>query len=220
MNMELRRLLSLMKLEADGGSGGGAGGDSGSGGDDNGGDKGTKTFTQEDLNRIGATEKNAGKLAALKALGFESEADAKAYLEKARKAEEDSMTEAEKIKKEKEDADKLASTEKARAEKLEQELLALKAGANPSTVSDLVLLVRNRMTDAVDFNAALELVKKEASFATLFSTPADNGSGNGTGGAGNPPRKVTTESLNGIGKRLAENKVAGAAKNTGYFSNN
>jgi hypothetical protein len=227
MNRDVQRLLSLLKLDAagagGGGTGGGAsGGDSGSqgggtGDEGNKGGAGDKAFTQEDLNRIAAKEKGEGKTAALKALGFEDEAAAKAWVDKQRKAEKDAMTESERIKAEKEESDKNANAEKTRATQLEQQLEALKEGANPKTVSDLVLLVRNRMSETVDFKAALTLVKKEQAFASFFGTSSGDGDGGGTGSTGNPPRKVTPESLNGIGKRLAESKST--ANKTSYFSN-
>ena len=71
-------------LEEDGkGGAGGTGGEPG-GGEPSGGaedqNKGQKTFTQEDLNRIAAQEKRQGANSILKALGFESEEKAKEYL--------------------------------------------------------------------------------------------------------------------------------------------
>lgn len=220
MDMYLRRLWQLMKLEGDGGSGGGEGG--GEGDEGNKGNKGgaDKTFTQDDLNRIATKEKGEGRTAALKELGFENVEDAKKWLETARKAEKDAMTETDRIKREKEEAEKASSAEKARADLLEQQVLAIQAGADPKTVADVVTLARNRITETVDFKAALEEVKKALPVMFLEGEEDDKKGNKGTGNPANPPRKpYTKEGVSGIGKRLAESKAAEQKKKNSYFTN-
>lgn len=202
------RLMNLMAFDGDDGGGSGGGG---TGGEE---DK-NKTFTQEDLNRIATKEKNEGKMSLLKAFGFENEDDAKSFIAKAKKSEQDSLTEAEKLKLAKEEADKIALSSNQKAILLEQKLEAIKGGVMASAVDDVIVLVNNRMNDKTDFAAALEVVKK--AYPAFFAE--DKGTG-GTGGAGNPARKGgSADGIQGMGKRLGEKKAASQskAKEVNYF---
>ena len=214
-----RRFLNLMMMSPD--DGGGAGGDGGAEGEKGGAKEGgDTTFTQEDLNRIGAKENAAGKSAALKALGFEDEKSAKAFLEAAKADADAKKTQSQKDQEERDLARKEAQEYKSKASLLEQRLEVIKKGANPKTVDDLVTLVRSRVNETVDFDTALEEVKKI--FPTFFEKDKEDGAPGGTGGAGSPPRKPAgKEDGKGIGQRLAGKKaLAPTDAGKEYFSKN
>lgn len=216
----MKNFEDLMKLDApdDGGGGTGSGDGDNKGGDDGkGGDPNKeKTFTQEDINRIAANEKAQGKKSVLKDLGFEDEDSAKKAFEDWKKFQDSQKTEAEKAKEEKDTALKEAQAAKERADMVEQKLEAIKAGATPTLVDDLIVLARIKMSDTVNFAQALEEVKK--TYPNFFGA---EGTGSGTGSPGNPARKQTgKDGVEGIGKRLAQGKSQPQGNKNPYFTNN
>lgn len=195
--------------DADGAGGGGEGGSNGSN------DSSNKTFTQEDVNRIAAREKQQGIAAALKALGFDTSEDAKKAIDAWRKAEEDQKTETQRANEAKEAAEKAKTDADNKASFAEHKFAVVEAGAKPSNAEDIVLLATAKMNDSTDFNAAVELVKK--AYPTLFESESDSKK-KGTGGASNPARKDSANDDNSIGKRLAEQRKSSNNKNP-YFKN-
>lgn len=187
--------------------------DGGGGGNDNGSE--SKTFSQEDVNRIAAREKQQGIAAALKALGFESTEDAKKAIENWRKSEDDKKTETQKANEAKEAAEKAKVDSDNRATFAEHKFAVVKAGAKPENAEDIVLLATAKMNDSTDFDAAVEVVKK--AYPTLFESESDSKK-KGTGGASNPARKDGANDDNSIGKRLAEQRKPSNNKNP-YFKN-
>ena len=108
MDNLLRRFGNLLMMEEDGGAGG-----SGGTGDGDGNGNKDKTFTQEELNSIIASEKQKNQAAVYKHLGFESAEDAKAFIDKYKEEEDkkkDDLTkaneQAEALRKEKEAEEK------------------------------------------------------------------------------------------------------------------
>jgi len=227
----MERFKNLMKMAADDGGSGSGGADDkadnkaedkGTGEEGKGGDSDKdKTFTQEDLTRIAATEKAQGRKAALKDLGFESEEDAKKDLKAYQLYKQSLQTDKEKSDAIVKGALDTASAEKARADNVEQKLEAITAGALPTAIDDLVIIARAKMSDSVNFKQALEEVKKV--YPNFFGE--ENGANRGTGGSGNNPRTPAGKgSVEGIGKRLGQGKSAQSAQSEGnknpYFSKN
>lgn len=209
----LEKLLNLRMLEGDGG--GGTGGD-GTGGDGSGQkDDPPKTFTQEDLNRIAAQEKRQGASSILKALGFESEEEAKNYLESKRKEDEDKKGDLEKA----QEAEKAAKAEKkaaeAKAELLERKYKVVAMGVPSENVDDIVVLANAKVGDDKTFETALEDIKK--AYPTLFSNNNKGGKG-GTGSDGNPPGGGGGSPEKSMGKRLAEQRKSSQTKDDTYFT--
>lgn len=203
MNMnELRRLMNLKMMDADGNGGG---------------EPDPKEpvdepkFTQEQVNAITAAEKRKNIAGVYKGLGFESEEDAKAFIEKYREQEENNKSELEKANSTiaKLEAEKRA--EMANATDLEYRFKAMEEGCDPKSAKDIVVLAKAKMTDDKDFESALKEVKDQ--YPSMFNTV-----GGGTGGGGTTPRKKTETDLSGIGKRLAEQrKSSSTTKDNEYF---
>ena len=205
MNMnELRRLMNLKMMDADGNGGGDPNPEPKEPVDE-------PKFTQEQVNAITAAEKRKNIAGVYKGLGFESEEDAKAFIEKYREQEENNKSELEKANSTiaKLEAEKRA--EMANATDLEYRFKAMEEGCDPKSAKDIVVLAKAKMTDDKDFESALKEVKDQ--YPSMFNTV-----GGGTGGGGTTPRKKTETDLSGIGKRLAEQrKSSSTTKDNEYF---
>ena len=207
------RLLNLRMLEGDGGAGGGSGdGDNNppAGGNS---DDGAK-FTQEQVNGIIASEKRKNNAALLKDLGFENIEDAKSAIAEYNAAKDKQKDDTTKAQEKADQLQKEKDAESAKAIKLENKLTAINKGCDPKNADDVVTLAMAKVTDDVDFEAALEEVKKL--YPAMFES-SNNGS---TGHGGNPPRgRMTSGDTEGIGKRLAEQrKKDNSTKKNSYFN--
>lgn len=200
----LERLLSLRMFEGEGngGAGGGEPG-AGEGGDNN--NNPPKTFTQEDLNRIAAQEKRQGVSSILKALGFESEEDAKKYVDTKRKEDNDKKGDLEKAQEEKAAAEAAQKAAEKQTALIEKKYKVAAMGVPKDNIDDIVVLASAKESDDKTFDQALEEIKK--SYPMLFT----NGTG-GTGGSGNPPRGGKSGSEKSMGKRLAEQRKSSSTK--------
>ena len=186
---------------------GGSGGSGGTGGE--GGGTQTKTFTQEEVNRMLANEKRQGRQAALKALGLDpNDKDAdkkqKAMLDgKKTHAERDS------------EALKTAQTAQADAEAkataAEHKLAALTSGCKKEFLDEVIALASAKVNESTDFDAALKAVKEKCS--TFFEDKGDSGTG---GGQGHRRQKTDTKS-GALGSRLAQSVVSANPKENPYF---
>lgn len=177
-----------------------------------------KTFTQEDLNRIGAKEKAEGRRALLKELGIEDTEDARSAVASYVAAKEAQKTEAQKATERAQKAELEKATAVATATSYQQKFDALAADALPDTIDDLLTLVNRRVNDKTDFKAALEAVK--AGYPAFFKgdgTPAQKRV-IGTGGSANPPKG--TGSKTSVGERLAKSRLESAPKENPFFNKN
>ena len=197
------RLLNLMCLEASEGGGGGNN------------EEPPKTFTQEEVNRIVASEKHKNQNSVYKDLGFEDSETAKAFIEKYKAQEE---SEKDELTKAQEKAAELEAQKEAEAEKtkmVEYKFKVVEEGCDPKNAADIVTLVVSKMSDDKDFDDAFEDVKK--AYPSMFES--SNSSGGGTGSGGNPPRpNKKGGETSGLGKRLAEQRKNGSKK-TSFFQN-
>ena len=187
-------------LEADGVSGGTEGNSDVT---STGTESSSKTFTQEDLNRIVVREKDRAVKSALKSLGFEDSDSAKAKLEEYRALEDDSKSLLEKVTRGKDKAEKTLAELKLKLEQLEREKSLIAYGVSPDKVEAVNALLPVYSTEGASIEESLEKIKKE--FSNLFS---DNTT-IGTGSNNNPPRErnQSIEPFSGVGKRLAEEKL-------------
>lgn len=173
-----------------------------------------KTFTQDQVNSMMAAEKRKNIAAAFKGLGFESEDQAKEFIEKYQKQEEQNKSD---LVKEKERADKLEAEKKAEASKaqdLQYKFDAISAGCDAQAAEDVVVLAKAKMSDNKDFATALKEVKEQ--YPTMFGQTDSRGTGSG----GTSPRQpLRAGDLSGMGKRLAEARRQGdnTAKDNNYF---
>ena len=209
MNKFLFNMRSLKPMmEADGAGTGGTGDSS---------VQNDKTFTQEDLNRIAAQEKRQGVSSVLKTLGFESEDDAKAFVEKYRQAEDDKKDDLEKAQESLKSANTARAEAEAKADAFEKELSAIKAGVPAEHAGDVVLLAKAKAVDGKSFEDALEEVKK--AHPSLFeSTEGSSGTG---GNSQSHQRRNADNSTGNRGKRLAEKRrnSSDSQNKKSYFSN-
>lgn len=209
------------------GSDGNAGNTSGSNGSNQGGtdDQGNqngqngtdgnqnKTFTQEDINRIAAREKAEGRRAILKELGIEDTEDARNAVKTYLAQQESNKSDLQKANDRASKAEKAKTDAEERATALQQKFDAIAAGAKTETVDDLVALARTKVTDKVDFKAALELVKK--SYPVFFNEGQQQNANVGTGGGTNHSRNGGSGPS--LGERLAKSRMGTNTKQESPF---
>lgn len=173
-----------------------------------------KTFTQEELNSIAKKEKEEGKKAILKELGFEDVKTVKDGLAELKKWQETQKTEAEKaadILKEKE---KVANEANGKLKVVQAKLDAIKGGVNPKFVDDVVALAMIKVSDDKDLNAVLEEMKK--TYPNFFVESDEDDEGNkGTGNKINNKKKDFK--VEGIGERLAKQGLQVSKEKSSYF---
>lgn len=172
------------------------------------------TFSQADLNRIGAQEKANGKKSILKELGFEDEKSAKEAITKYNEWIASQKTEAEKQQEKLNAATSAQTAAEARAVLAENKLEILKAGGNAASVDDIMAMVSVRVNDKTDFKAALEDVKK--AYPNFFGSSGN--SDTGTGGSLNRQKQGSGNAPEGIGERLAKSKIKNNSTKNPYFN--
>jgi len=213
-----KRLFSLMKFEAEGGSDGGSGEGSAEGAEGNPSEEGSsgsqeKTFTQEQVNSMIAAEKRKNLNSAYKGLGFESEKDAKDFVERYKAQEEKNKTDLEKEQEKARQLEAEKNAEAAKAKDLEYKFYAMVEGCDTNSAEDVVVLAKAKMSEDKDFSAALKEVKEQ--YPSMFGQTVGSG---GTGNGGTAPRgKMTGKDVSGIGKRLAGQRRNNTAKDNEYF---
>lgn len=213
------RFLNLMCLDNEGGAGGGSGTGSGEGEGSDGNNNPEKTFTQEELNSILASEKRKNISNVYKDLGFEKPEDAKAFIEKYKDAEEKKKDDLTKAQDRVAELEKEKATEAKKAREAEYKFKAIEEGCDAKNAKDVVALAVSKMTDDKDFDTALKEVKESYPIMFEFSNNNNNNSGTGAS-ANNPRRKSAGKELEGIGKRLAEQRKNNAKSKANEFFKN
>lgn len=173
-----------------------------------------KTFTQEEINRMMTTEKNQGRLAALKELGLEGDIkDVKKLIESFKAEQEAKKTD---LQKKEEAIKELSEKEKVAAQKaimLEAKLQAMQSGVNADYVDDIIVIAMPKVTEAKDLKAVLEEMKtKYSAFFTKTEIRKE-----GTGGSVGGIKKTSTEENLSLGERLAAKNSAN--NKSVYFKN-
>lgn len=176
---------------------------------------GGKTFTQEEVTRMMAKEKKEGRNAAIKALGFTNEEEAKkaADLLKALLDSQKSESEKEKENNQKKKTDKEEAEQ--RANNAEAKLSCFLAGVNKDSIDDVLSIAMTKVDDNNDLSKVLEEMKKNKRYSSFFG-----GSSEEDGGTGNPPghSKDNKNSEKGsYGKRLATANTSDKKKESNYF---
>ena len=189
-----------------------------SGSNNNGGNQGGKTFTQEDVNRMMAKEKQQGRNAVFNELGINPEDTDLISIIKAVVAAKGGSED------ESQGADNGAAIAQAeeRARIAEMKADAMKAGVKAQYVDDAVDLVRARYSDDNnDFNAILNELKSK--YAIWFEdTEEDEKGGTGKRGTGSTisaknQQGGKNKQEEGLGKRLAGLRRP-QTKKSSYFS--
>lgn len=172
-----------------------------------------KTFTQAEVTRMMTAEKKQGRNAVLKELGLDPDAadivkNTKSILDGLKTQQE---RDAEALKA----AQSSASTADARATAAERKLTVLMSGCNKDFVDEVMALASAKVTDTVDFEAALQQVKEKC---TTFwdEAPADTGTGKGQGGKRNDTKLKAGDYARELAKKSSTGKPP--AENP-YFTN-
>lgn len=173
-----------------------------------------KSYTQEQINSMMASEKRTARQALLKELGFEV-GDDKSYrdtLASIKQTLDANKTQAQKDAEARKLAESSLATAQANAKLLETKIAALSAGVQPDSLDDVIALASTKVNGATTIDRVLEDLK--AKYPVFFGGAGGSSTG-GTGVGTNPPKKP--QGGEGMGKRLAQmNK--GAGKST-YFKN-
>lgn len=185
--------------------------------------KGEKTFTQSQVSNMMAKEKNEGRKAMLKALGFSSEEEAKKAIEIYNSFSKLGKSEGELNKDDVDKANKEKDESISRAEIAEFKLACYESGVNKEYIDDVLTIAKTKITDSKDFDAVLKEMKKDKKYSLFFEE--SNGSDDGKGGTGSQPGHSGSNNPKGknevgsYGKSLAErNSVAkGQERKSNYF---
>ena len=174
-----------------------------------------KTFTQAEVSRMMTKEKQQGRASAYKELGIDpSDTNTvsmfKAFIE-AQKTTEQKANE----QKAENDAKLAQAEEKARI--AEAKATALKLGVKSECVDDVVALAITKVTDDTDVDAIINDFKSKYSFWFTDSSDDDTENpvgkkGTGSSISGKKSSSKGSDSVKGIGKRLAAARKTNSTK--------
>lgn len=193
--------------------GGGAGGADPSEGGGAGGEP-PKTFSQEQVNTMMASEKRSGRLSLLKELGYEVKEGTKIseVISTVKGILDSSKTQQQLDQEAKANAENDLANERIKNSSLMAQIEMMKAGVKSEYVNDAITILTPQITEQKPLSKLLEEYKSK--YPTWFGE-SEEGS-KGTGGPNNPPRK-TGNNTEGLGKRLAQaNK---SATKSSFFNN-
>ena len=171
-----------------------------------------KTFTQADVNRMMAAEKESGRKSILKELGITDVATAKEGL---KKYQEYLDTQKSELQKAQEGQAQLQSNyDKAlkEANHAKNCMAAMKLGANPDSVEELTILAASKVTEEKNFETVLTEMKNNSVYAGFFKA-TNVGTGQGTF-KNNPAEGKKEPSL---AETLAKKSVAYREQKSNYF---
>lgn len=175
----------------------------------NGEDQKEKTFTQSQVNAMMSREKKQGRQAALNALGFKTEDDAKKAiallnaLQDSQKSEEEKLNE--KINNQKNDLSEAVK----RAIVAENKLSCISANVKKEAIDDVLAIASTKISDEKDLESVLEEMKKDTKYSSFFECTKQ-----GTGS--NPGHSKQNDGVEKMGARLAKSSAPIEKKST-YF---
>lgn len=175
-------------------------------------DKNVKTFTQEDVNRMMAAEKEQGRRSILKELGVEDVGSAKESLQKYQEYLNSQKTELEQAQASQAKLQSDYAAAIAKANHAENCLAAMKLGANTESIDDLVALAVTKVSDTKDFETVLSEMKSNSVYAGFFKTSVGTGSGGMQGHPAGEGEPTAT-----LAKSLAEKQIAQKTQKSNYF---
>lgn len=185
--------------------------DQNSGKNDNSGEE--KTFTQAEVNAIGANEKKQGKNAILKMFGCADEKSAKAQAEAFKKWQEEQKTDEEKKSEAEQKLKDSAAESNKRAEAAENKLTAIEVGVSKDCIDDVLALALPKVTEEKDLKSVLEEMKKNARYSLFFGSDSSGGTGTGAG-------HQRQNSKGSVAARLAKNSAAASTQKSNFFKSN
>lgn len=174
----------------------------------------SKSYTNEELQKMMAKEKkqgkSAGKTELMKELGIDDLTKFKANLEEFKKYQEKQKSDLDKKTDEVNNVTKEKEEALNRALIAESKLNAIKLGVKANYVDDVIAIALTKVDDENTLDDVIEEMKKTHEF--YFDKPNDS---NGTGT--NPGNKKVPTKPEGIGARLAKARETNASKSS-YFS--
>ncbi len=174
-----------------------------------------KTFTQDDVTRMMTKEKQEGRNAALKALGFETLEAAKSFVETQNKRLESEKTDLEKAQGTVETLTKNVSELTAKAVAAEIKLNIISEGGNKDNLDDIYTLVSARITGGeTDITKAIADVKGK--MPSLFGAEGSKQTGTGN----NLGHQRTDNSGQNFGAELAKSFLPQGRKESSFFGKN
>lgn len=201
-----------------------------------GGNDSVKTFTQEEVNRMMAKEKEQGRRAILAELGVTDSKFAKDALNKYQQILDAQKSDEEKDAEKASQALQKAIEAEQRATEAEAKVEAMKLNAKPDCVEDVIVLATAKMTDGADFKTIIgELrVKFPNMFTDAGPNKEDEDGGNkkkqkakeekkqstgekGTGGSVKNNSKKDAEEEQSLGARLAASRKKQTSAESSYF---
>ena len=179
-----------------------------------------KKFTQSQVSKMMAKEKKQGRSSILKEFGFKDEKHAKSEMAKFNEWKKSQLTDEEKANQEKSELEIRAAQALREAEIAKAQVEALKLGAKPDCVEDIIALAMAKMTDDGDIKTLIAEIKTK--HASMFSDGSEEeNKGKGKKGTGtslsdlsnqSKSKDETKEEPKNLGAKLAAKRSASASK--------
>lgn len=176
---------------------------------------GVKTFTQDEVNIIGAREKNQGKNSILKLFGCADESTAKTEAEEFKKWKETQLTEEQKRAEEQKKLTDSAAASEKRAILAESKVTLLSAGVTAESLDDVLAIAMGKVTEEKTLDKVIAEMKKEQKYSGFFGESSSNG---GTGSSANHNKGGQNNQVN-LGEQLAKAKLASTPIKSNFFKN-
>lgn len=179
-----------------------------------------KTFTQEQVSRMMAREKNQGRNAVYNELGIDPKnqeqlKQVKAYLNSIKSDEDEGG------KSQDDEKDKAITEAQQRAHVAEAKAEAMMLGVKKQFVEDVVILAMSKVTEDHDIKAVISEFKSK--YPIWFGVDDDDKNNVGQKGTGSPVKpegKGKEKSEKSMGARLAAQRKSGSNKKFSYWGNN
>lgn len=203
----------------------GEGSDKGGKDDESNKDDEKKSYSDEELGKLLSSKSKEGKAEVLKALGFKSEEEASAAIKKYQEWLDSQKTDEEKRKEKENQTNAELAEAKRTAEIAEAKVEALKLGAKPDSVDDVISLAISKKSEDGDFKTVIAEIKKK--YSNMFETSTDEDDKDskkkkagqkGTGGnINNRIKDNNKDEPKSLGQRLAASRRGN--KKSSFFSN-
>ena len=171
-----------------------------------------KTFTQADVNRMMAAEKESGRRSILKELGVEDVTSAKEGLQKYQEYLNSQKTELQQAQENQAKLQNDYANAVAKANHAENCMTAMKAGASSDSIEDLVVLASSKVTTDKDFSTVIAEMKSNPTYSGFFKSST----GTGSGGLQNQP--AGTGGKTSLAESLAKKSAANVGQKSKYFT--
>lgn len=171
-----------------------------------------KMFTQADVNRMMAAEKESGRKSILKELGITDVATAKEGLQKYQEYLNSQKSELQKAQESQVQLQDNYNKALQEANHMKNCMAAMKLGANPDSVEELTVLASAKITEDKNFETVLTEMKNNSVYSGFFKS-ANIGTGQG-GFKSNPAEDKKEPSL---AEALAKKSVAYKEQKSNFF---